>query len=273
MSELFVRSSGPSDAPVIVLLHGGGVGGWMWRAVMEQLPQYRCLAPDLPEQGQSQHVKPFSIEFAADQVAELIREQVPGGKAHVVGLSAGAQVTVALLSRNPQVVNRAVVSSALVRPLPGLSGMGRWIYRWSYYAGMAGPLKQWDWWIRLNMHYSAGIPDRCFADFKTDFQRITPDGLANVLYSSMNFRIPTGLDRVTAPVLVVAGEKEYRQMRDSARDLAQAMPHAVGRLHSLGAVSKLAQEHNWAVTAPELFAQTVEIWVEGRELPGFLREM
>lgn len=273
MTDLFLRSSGPADAPVIVFLHGGGVGGWMWREVIGRLPEYRCLAPDMPEQGHSQHVRPFSIEGTADLIAGLIREQAPGGKAHVVGLSAGAQVTVALLSRAPQVVERAVISSALVRPLPGTGWMGRWVYKWSYYLGMAGPLKRWDWWIKLNMKYAAGIPEGCFADFKADFQRTSADGLANLLYSSMAFRIPPGLEHSTAPALVVVGEKEYKQMRASGKDLVKALPRAVGRVHSQGPLSKLAQEHNWAVTAPELFAQTVRAWVEDEELPGFLKEL
>ena len=151
--------------------------------------------------------------------------------------------------------------------------MGRWVYKWSYYLGMAGPLKRWDGWIKLNMKYAAGIPEHFFADFKADFQRTSVDGLANLLYSSMTFRIPPGLERATAPALVVVGEKEYKQMRASGKDLVKALPRAVGREHSLGPLSKLAQEHNWAVTAPELFAQTVRAWLEEKELPGFLREL
>lgn len=273
MSEIFIRSSGAKDAPLIVFLHGGGVGGWMWQPVMALLPQFRCLAPDMPEQGQSQSVKPFSIEGVADRIADLIREQSPGGKAHVVGLSAGAQVAVALLSRAPKVVERAVISSALLRPLPLVGSAGRWLYKASYYAGMAGPLKRWDGWIRLNMRYAAGIPDTYLDEFKADFQRTTADGLANLLYSSMRFRLPQGLDQVQVPALVVVGEKEYRQMRLSAQELVKAMPNAVGRKHSLGALSQLAQEHNWALTAPEKFAETVSAWLERRNLPVFLSEL
>lgn len=273
MSELFLRSSGAKDAPLIVFLHGGGVGGWMWQPVMAHLPQFRCLAPDMPEQGQSQSVKPFSIEGAADLIADLIREQSPNGRAHVVGLSAGAQVAVALLSRAPQVVERAVISSALLRPLPLAGSTGRWLYKASYYAGMAGPLKQWDGWIKLNMRYAAGIPDSYFDEFKADFQRTTADGLANLLFSSMRFRLPQGLDQVQVPALVTVGEKEYPQMRLSAQELVKALPNATGRMHALGPLSKLAQEHNWALTAPEQFAETVSTWLEGRSLPGFLVEL
>ena len=41
-------------------------------------------------------------------------------RAHVVGLSEGAQVVVALLSRHPEVVDQRMISSAILRPLPGI---------------------------------------------------------------------------------------------------------------------------------------------------------
>ncbi len=78
----------------------------------------------------------------------------------------------ALLSRAPQVVDHAVVSSAILRPLwvnrmvtPGLVGLS---YRW-----FMAPFKNNDWWIRLNMRGAAGITEEYFADFKRGFQETT----------------------------------------------------------------------------------------------------
>jgi hypothetical protein len=36
---------------------------------------------------------------------------------------------------------------------------------------------------------------------------------------------------------------------------------------NLGPKSTLAQEHNWALTAPDLFAATVRAFVNGQPLP------
>lgn len=133
-TSLYVRSSGPAGAPVIVFLHGGGSSSWMWQPVIDLLPQYHCLAPDLPEHGQSRAVGPFSMELAADKVTDIIRAN--GGRAVVVGLSEGAQVLVQLLASAPELVERAFISSALLRPLPGMGwfsspGLIRWMYRLS----------------------------------------------------------------------------------------------------------------------------------------------
>jgi pimeloyl-ACP methyl ester carboxylesterase len=72
MDDIFVREFGPSHAPAVVLLHGGGVSGWMWNRSASLLRDYHCLIPDLPEHGQSYCIKPFTIEDSAQRIAELI---------------------------------------------------------------------------------------------------------------------------------------------------------------------------------------------------------
>ena len=268
-SGLFVQSSGPDDAPSIVFLHGGGAAGWMWRQVVEHLPEYHCLAPDLPEQGRSGAVKPFSMALAAQRVAGLIRTSAHGGKAHVVGLSEGAQAAVALLAEAPELVSSAMISSALLRPIPGAWMLTPAVLAASYYTFIA-PLKNWDAWVRLNMRYSAGIPNEYFPDFKREFQSLTKDGWVNLMRANQSFRLPGNLARVTCSVLVVAGAHEYLAMQNSARDLLQTLPHARGALIDLGKGSTLAQEHNWALTAPEAFASTVRAWLTGAPLPAQL---
>jgi pimeloyl-ACP methyl ester carboxylesterase len=270
--NLFFEKEGRADKPVIVFLHGGGAAGWMWREVVRKLrDRYLCLIPDLPEQGNSTQTGPFSHALAAEMVAELIREQV-GGPSHVVGLSEGAQVAVELLSRSPELVNHALISSALLRPVKAAAmmsspAMARWSYRWAM-----APFKKWDWWIRLNMKYSAGIPEDYYEDFKRSFQQTTEDSLVNIL-SAVNYRLPAGLQKVLSPCLVVTGSKEYKEMHQSARDLVAVLPNSRGVVVSLGEKSSLASEHNWAMTAPDLFSEALAAWIENRDLPGNLQPL
>src|SRR5512140_146865 len=113
---LYTLNTGNPNGKTILFLHGGGGGSWMWRPQIDALKaDYHILAPDLPEHGQSAGVKPFTIAGSVECVEEIIRTQAHGGKAHVVGLSEGAQILVALLAKSPELVNHAVVSSALVR--------------------------------------------------------------------------------------------------------------------------------------------------------------
>jgi len=269
-SNLSFEEYGPADAPVLVFLHAGGVSGWMWKNQVEFFKtKFHCLVPDLPEQGASQNVGPFSVEFAADRVAEFIRSQA-NGKATVIGLSEGAQVTVALLAQAPELVERALVSSAILHPIPGAwmytEGMFRTSYRW-----FMAPFKNNDWWIRLNMRYSAGIGDEYFSEFKKSFQETSENGFTHLMTCAMQFRMPAGLEKAAMPVLVVVGKLEYQQMIQSGRDLTTTLPNSRGVMVSLGKGSSLAREHNWAMTAPQLFNETLSAWLDGRPLPQSLQ--
>jgi pimeloyl-ACP methyl ester carboxylesterase len=272
-SILYIERSGPAAAPAIVFLHGGGVGGWMWNAVVERLNgEFHCLVPDLPGQANSKPAGPFSHARAADQVADLIRREGPGGKAHVVGLSEGAQVTVELLSRAPEVVDSAFVSSAILRPMVGMWMYSRRMLAWSYRLAMA-PFKQNDGWIKLNMKYAAGVPEALYPQFKRSFQETTEDEFVGMLYAGLHYRQPAGLEKAAARTLVLAGEKEYKEMHQSARDLVKALPNARGGMISLGEKSTLAKEHNWALTTPDFFARTLRAWVKGETLPAELKPL
>lgn len=263
----YFEETGTANKQTIVLLHGGGVSGWMWQGVTAILAkEYHCLVPDLPEQGESANVAPFTHVLAADNVGALIRALAHGSKAHVVGLSEGAQVAVAMLARCPEVMRSAIVSSAILRPMPGGWMYTRGMFRWSYRLFIA-PLRNNDGWIRLNMRSSAGIGDEYFPQFKKSFQELSENGFVNLMYEAMHYRMPTGLEKAALPVLVVTGEHEYPQMKDSARDLLAVLPQVQGRSVCFGEGSTLAKEHNWALTDSAFFAAVAKAWVAGKELP------
>jgi pimeloyl-ACP methyl ester carboxylesterase len=273
-SDLYFEAFGPANAPTIVFLHGGGVAGWMWRKQVEALKsEYHCLVPDMPEQGENatRDTQPFTTAGASERIAAFIHRQAPGGKAHVVGLSEGAQVTVELLSRAPEVIDHAMVSSAILRPMWALKmytpGLVAWSFRW-----FVTPFKNNDWWIRLNMR-SNGISDEYYTDFKRGFQTMTEASMVNLMFAGSNYRLPAGLEKVHLPVLVAVGNKEYKEMQQSGRDLLAALPNARGVIVSLGPKATLAQEHSWAMTAPGLFTTTLKAWIEDRPLPDGLEPL
>ena len=260
----------PEKDTTLVFLHGGGCAGWMWDDVIACLPNYHCLVPDLPEHGGSAQIKPFSMDLAANKTAELIRAYAHGGQAVVVGLSEGAQVAVQMLASSPEVMKGAMISSALLLPMPG----GR-MYSSRGLIGMlfkmsVPPFRDNDWWIRLNMKHAAGIPEHYFDQFKASFQATTESQFVNLMVANQTYRLPQGLEKADLPVLVTCGKHEYKAMRQSARLLAMILPQAEFRVIDLGEGSGLAAEHNWALTAPQAFADSLTCWMEGRLLPGVL---
>jgi hypothetical protein len=112
-----------------------------------------------------------------------------------------------LLATAPEVVEKAIITSALLWPIAGLGWLNSpallgWMYRVSI-----PPFRNTDWWIRLNMKYAAGVPDEYFPQFKENFQTITESEFVNLLIANQTYRLPRGLDRATVSTLVLAGKK------------------------------------------------------------------
>jgi pimeloyl-ACP methyl ester carboxylesterase len=262
MPELAYKENHADKPDSILFLHGGGVAGWMWQPVVDLLPEFHCIVPDMPEHGTSVEVAPFSMTLAAEKSAELIKRHGHGGKAVVVGLSEGAQVAVQMLASTPECVTRAMISSALLLPIPGSKNYSNpnllgFLYRWSMSPGF-----QKNWWIRLNMRYSAGIPNEFFPLFKENFIGMTKNQFVNLMVANQTFRLPQGVENYTSPVLIVYGKHEYKAMRESARLLARNLQKKRLFTVELHRNSTMAREHNWALTSPQLFANTLRNWME-----------
>jgi pimeloyl-ACP methyl ester carboxylesterase len=204
-------------------------------------------------------------------MTRIIQEVIPGGKAHVVGHSVGAQMVVEMLATQPEVMLSALVSSAQVIALPGyrLGLYSEPAMAAIYWLGIA-PWKGCDAWIRWQMQQSSGIPARYFQRFKQNFQGLTPDLWAHVMAQNFAYRLPGGLDKANVRTLLVAGTQEKIDIHPSHRILAGEIRDC--QSVQLGADRRwsAAQEHNWPMSDPELFARTVRAWVNEQPLPQAL---
>jgi len=73
VEPLHFRENGSKDRDAIVFVHGGGMTGLGWQTALQTIPEYYCLAPDLPDAGQSAHITPLTLENAVEGLADLIR--------------------------------------------------------------------------------------------------------------------------------------------------------------------------------------------------------
>ena len=193
--DLFVRESGPAEAPAIVFLHGGNMSGWSWEPVVERMQQYRCLVPDLPHYGKSFEQGPFEMARAATAVAELIRSRVGSGRAHVVGFSLGAQVGLQLLATEPKLVDRAVLSGTVINTMPWVSQTQLLLGTISRNGHIAGCLR------RYRNARPAPIPAAKIGEYREDVRLITSGQLADVVVASAGFTLPEGLGKADSPTL------------------------------------------------------------------------
>jgi pimeloyl-ACP methyl ester carboxylesterase len=252
--DLFVRESGPVGAPTIVFLHGAYTSGWSREPVVERMQQYHCLVPDLPHYGKSFEQGPFEMGRAAAAVAELIRSRVDSGRAHVVGLSLGAQVGVQLLATEPKLVDRAVLSGTFINRMPGVELTRRLLAlpaRNSIYRRMVG---------RYRNAWHALVPSAHIDEYREDVRLITSGQLADVIMASSGFTLPEELDKSDSATLFITGGKEMPVVRRWAAALAQQMPNGVDRV-------AIGMPHEWHTRNPDLFARTLDCWLTDNALP------
>lgn len=251
--ELYVQEFGLNQPSSIVFIHGGGLSGWMWDRQVKDLSDFHCLVPDLPEQGKSLGVTPFSIKDSTEQIAELIKSRAHGGKAHVVGHSIGAQIVVQLLSSSPEVVDHAIVNSALVRRIPGMNSLIKPIVK------LTIPLTRSKWFAKLQAK-ALGMPDGHFNRYYNESKSITADSLEHILTENANFSLPKGLEFSTAPTLILVGQKEKGIMHSSAKDLVSSIPNSKGYVvKGVG--------HSFSFDAPELYSSIIRAWLTDKKLP------
>ena len=237
---MYVEESG--SGPAVLLLHGGGVSGWMWRPVLAALAgRVRGIVPDLPGHGRSS-IEPFAGHDAtADALAELLAERAPGG-AIVAGFSLGAQLALRLAADRPSLVARVVAISAQTLPLP---------FERSTLAALAAaaPLARREWFARLQAA-EVGVPADLVPEYVRASAALSRETLLGSVAANLRFRLPAGWGRYPGPAVVLVGGRERPVMQDSARATQDALPGSVlVRVRGAG--------HDLPFTRPDLVARAI----------------
>ena len=257
MTELAVRETGRRGQPTITFLHGVGNAAEMWDKLAAALPQYHCLAPDLPGHGGSRDLRWQSRHDTARRVAALIEERATGGRAHVVGLSLGGSVALELLATRPELLDRVIVDGCAALP-----------------SVVIGPMKLGVAAISPFLRYGVvakaigrafGIaPGPGLDAFVAQIRAADPRSFRHAFADANDTRITAALLAAPCPTLLVAGERELRHVRRSNRVLAERMPAAEARfVPGVG--------HGWgSIQLPDVHREMVEAWLAGTPLPAEL---
>ncbi len=249
---LYYEEHGASKTPLIVFLHGGGVSGWMWEQLLQYFSEYHCIVPDLPEQGRSKSGEKFSIRSSAEKVIKLVEDKGKGKQVILIGFSLGAQIVIQALSMKPELINYAMINSALTEPMPVVRKILRPLIKLSY------PLIKWKPFSKLQAK-ALYIQESDFERYYNESCRIHDETLIRILNENMSFKIPAEFKHASSNILVTVGEKENRLMKKSAKEITQSNPNCYGVL-----VSGIG--HGFPLAKPELFSNMAKIWIEGREI-------
>ena len=251
---LHVTTTGTADGPTVVLLHGLGVSSWMWDAQVAALADgFRCVTVDLPGSGASSGTPWESTSATAAAVAEVVADVADDGAAHVVGLSLGGYVGLALLAEHPDRVRSAVLSGITAAPLTPA-----WFWGATLRATLA--LLRVPAFVRANAAMMQ-LADEQRTAFVADAARMDRPSARRISAELLHHRVPP-LGPHAERLLVVAGDGEARAIREGLAAFAAtgATAAVVPRAH-----------HAWSGEHPDLFSRTVRCWTLEGALPPELQ--
>jgi pimeloyl-ACP methyl ester carboxylesterase len=253
---LYVEETGAPGAPSIVFLHGIGASGWMWRRQTAALADYHCLNVDLPGHGQSNHVAWESLADASEQIAVLIQARATHGQAHIVGLSLGGYIALALLPHHADVVDHVVISGVTAAPMPNRALLGPQL-------GVMSFLLRRRWFVEMQAR-AMHIPPDMQSAFVDNLLAMSMSTYRRIYAEGAEFHVPAALSQIDTPTLVAAGGRESDIILQAVDAIPKLMPHARGCLAP-------GLDHGWNVEDPALFSAMLRAWFTDRPLPAGLQ--
>ena len=243
-----VLEFGQQNTNVILLLHGGGLSWWNYREVTKILSaQYHVVLPVLD--GHADSDVPFtSIEDNAAGLISYIDDHFDGQVLAIGGLSLGGQVAVEMLSRRKDICQYALIESTLAKPMKVTASLIGPAFGMSY-----GLIKQ-KWFAKLQAAY-LGIPKALFDDYYRDTCAINKADMIAFLKANSVYTIKPSLAKTKVKVKIVAGSREQRIIRDSAKLLHSAIPGS--QMEILPGL----RHGDLSINHPETYAQMLTDWI------------
>jgi pimeloyl-ACP methyl ester carboxylesterase len=234
----------------VVFLHGLGTTARMWNDQLRALPEFQCLAPDLPGHGSATARPWVSLAATAAEIAALI-EATPHKRAHVVGLSLGGAVAIELMSTRPELLDRVIVdgTSAVSWRLGRLLSAGVAIFSPFVHTRPVMRFLAWALSVKTDRHNG----------FYDDLRLVSGRTLRRSVHDALAVRLRNA-DRVGGPVLLVAGQHDVAAARASNATLARQLPDA-------SAWYAPRRWHAWVGTDPNLHRAMVRAFLLGQPLP------
>lgn len=222
----------PHDVPAIVHLHGFAIGGRYLLPTAEALaPHHPTYVPDLPGFGRSHKPpRPLDLTALADATARFM-DAVGLEQAVLLGNSMGCAVITEFATRHPERITAAVLCSPAGGPnnQPLRRALGQMV--------LDGPREN----------------PRMLPAAASDYVRYGLVDAFRLFRTLMEYPVVARVERLTLPVLVVAGD------RDPLVNPARA--HIISRLPHVTIVFIDGAAHALNFSHPDELAHVVRCWL------------
>jgi pimeloyl-ACP methyl ester carboxylesterase len=215
---IYYRESG--EGQPLVLLHGATDTHQLWQSHLPELSRhFRVITPDSRGHGRTLNpTRELSYRLLADDLAGLITE-LQLDKPYVFGYSDGGQAVLDFGMRYPHLPGALVIGGVWYRfsqeylaaiTAAGFEKPGR--VNWEVYQRHAPP----DWQEILRGAHTDSDPD---------YPRILLESLARLWWTPLNY-VEADFKKITAPALIIMGERDEMIPLAEAREMASLIPGA-----------------------------------------------
>lgn len=200
-----------------MLLHGGGLSWWNYRAEAELLSgRYHVVLPILDGHAESDHDF-TSIEENASRVISFIDREYGGSVLLIGGLSLGAQVLTEMLSQRKDICRYAILESASLISSRITNALIRPAFALSY-----GLIRR-KWFAKMQFQYLR-IRDELFEEYYRDTAKITKSNMIAFLKANTTYELKPEIKNSRSKMRIVVGKKEQKKMLRSAERLHEMLP-------------------------------------------------
>ncbi|EME84794.1 uncharacterized protein MYCFIDRAFT_152983 [Pseudocercospora fijiensis CIRAD86] len=251
--QLAYDTFNPDRTETILFIHGAFGSAVDWDLVTPHLKEQHLLLPDLPSHGRSHKIKPFSLDYAADLLADLIKRIAHDQKTYVIGHSLGASVAIRLATRYPNLVHLVLVSGVCKLPRS-----------WST------PYLPRAVWLNARVEYAIPRAGTRWLVDGTDLKRpnlsrVDMELAREIFADSLSSDADQWPCSWPAKTLIVAATKRGTVPSNDSVEVAKKMAE-IGRESNPDtlAIEHPLMRHPWTRQDPALFAELVKAWLEDK---------
>ena len=211
---------GKQNRDIIMLLHGGGLSWWNYRAEAEILKDhYHVVLPILDGHADSD-ADFVSIDKNASRLISFIDSEYGGSILLIGGLSLGAQVLVEMLTQRNNICRYAVIESASVIPSKMTNALIGPTFASSY------GLIQKKWFTKTQFRYLR-IREDLFEDYYRDTSKISKNNMIAFLKANTAYKIKPELRENHIHIRIIVGGNEQKSILRSAQLLHEMLPESI----------------------------------------------
>ncbi|MEW6364513.1 MAG: alpha/beta fold hydrolase [Acidobacteriota bacterium] len=223
--DMYYEIHGPEDAAVLVLSNGVFMTTASWVHQKDVLSQHvRLLLYDCRGMGLSDHpAGPYSMALHAHDLAALM-DGLGIERAHIGGISYGAEVSMTFAIDHPERVRTLIVASAVSQSDAVLQGM---IASWTAAAEANSPRALYLASYFLNFSDRFISENRAAIEAsEARFASLDMDAVRELLLAFSRLNLTSELHRITVPTLVMVGEDDVLKPRKYSEIIAREIQNA-----------------------------------------------